>query len=194
MGSYYFALSSLPYLSFTGDRYPAEEEFLEVASQWCEEGDYALLVTAGLEPGGDEAVHPLVLKFHHWEMGLRNELVRQRAANLQRDGQGFVHRDEIGDDFTARSGLSEAVRNAVQAESPLKADEALDRLRWQHLDELEVGQFFNIEQMIVYYLRLQILLRRGSFTVDQGREAFNGHYESVHARMQESQKFNGEQA
>jgi hypothetical protein len=194
LGSYYYAMASLPFLRLDGDQYPEAEEFLEVARDSVSAGDLSVIRTSSIDPAAGSAPHPLVEKFHQWEMGLRNELVRQRAAELQRDGQDFIRRSAGGDDFSARSGLTESVRSALQNDSPLKADEALDEMRWAYLEELEVGQFFNLEQMIVYYLKLQILLRRRSLTRAAGTEAFDGHYEAVHERMQQSQNIHGEQA
>jgi hypothetical protein len=193
MSSYYYAMSSLPYLRLDGDQYPSREEFLETARDAADEDDFRVISSSNLDPADGPAPHPLVEEFHRWETGLRNELVRQRAAALERDGQAFVRRVDTGEDFTARSGLAEAVRAAVQAASPLKADESLDEMRWQYLEELEVGHFFTIEQMIVYYLKLQILLRRRSLTSEAGLEAFTGHYETVHSRMQQTQDIHGEQ-
>jgi hypothetical protein len=204
VASYYYAAASLPYLKFDGDKYPDLDEFLQVISDWGDDADLDIIRASSLSPQGDSddssdeqaqrIVHPVVARFYEWETGLRNELVRQRAAERNRDGQPFIHRDSSGDDFTARTGLAEAVRSAIQASTPLEADELLDRMRWQFLDELEIGQFYNLDQMIVYYLRLQILLRRRSLTEDSGQQAFSGHYEAVHHQMQEIQNVNGEQA
>ncbi len=194
MSSYYYALASLPYLRFDAERIPSEGEFLDVARSWCSDRDFAVIAASSLDPLGSESSHPLVKRFLNWETGLRNELVRQRAAELERDGQENIRRGENGDDYSARSGLADSVRASIQAETPLRADEMLDELRWSYIEDLEVGHFFTIEQMLTYYLKLQILLRRRSLTVERGREAFADHYRAVRAHMQESQKLHGEQA
>lgn len=193
MGSYYYAVASLPYLTFETEDVPGREEFLEICRQWGTESDLEILSRITLEPDAP-GLHPILDRYQRFETGLRNELVKQRSQHLQRDPQDYIHSDKTGDDHTAVSGLSEQVRAAVQAPTPLKADEILDRLRWQFLDELEIGQFFNVQQMIVYYLRLQILLRRNSLTKETGREEFDGHYQKVRSQMQEIQNDNGVQA
>lgn len=193
MSSYYYALASLPYLQFEGDRYPELEDFIEISQKWGSANESLLLEDISLEPDL-ETLHPLLKRYAQWEVGLRNELVRQRAALQERDGQAFIVRDQGGDDYSVRSGLSEAVRTALNAESPLKADEILDQLRWNFLDELEVGHFYDLEQMIVYVLKLHILLRRRAMTRDAGRASFERHYSAVRERMEQSQNMNGEQA
>ncbi len=141
----------------------------------------------------DPSIHPVLRSFYTWEVGLRNELLRQRSQRLARDGQQYIRKNESGDDFSARSGLSERVRNILGSGTALDSDQALDGLRWEFLDQLEVGQFFNPGQMIVYYLRLQIVVRRKSLTRKTGRESFAGHYAAVRGQMNAIQNFDGEQ-
>lgn len=195
MGSYYYAVATLPYLRLDSDRHPSLEEFHELCERWCPAEDLKIILDSALENVSLESdeVHPIVLKYYRWEAGLRNELIRQRAQKLQRDAQAMIQTTESGDDFSARSGLSEAVRTIMSAPNALAADEALDAIRWEYLSELEVGQYFNLEQMLVYYIRLQILVRRNSLTIEAGAESYTAHYEAVREQMNTTQKFDGEQ-
>jgi hypothetical protein len=70
-------------------------------------------------------------------------------------------------------------REAFGQESPLQAEELLNRARWSYLDELEVGHYFDIEKILVYALRLQILARKALFEEDKGVEMFQKVYAEV---------------
>jgi len=70
-------------------------------------------------------------------------------------------------------------REAFVQESPLQAEDTLNRARWSYLDDLEVGHYFDIEKILVYALRLQILERKALFDEEKGREMFEKIYAEV---------------
>ena len=76
-------------------------------------------------------------------------------------------------------GTAEIAREAAAQESPLAAEELLNRARWSFLDDLEVGCFFTIEKLIIYYLRLQILERKSLFNKEAGTERYKSIYQSI---------------
>ena len=83
--------------------------------------------------------------------------------------------------------LAEIARHLLALDSPLAADEELDRLRWRFLEELAFGHYFDLETLVIYRLKLRILERRARFDpatgaalldrmlaqgAERGREAF----------------------
>ena len=56
------------------------------------------------------------------------------------------------------------------AASPMDADEMLEIARWRRLESLEHGQYFNLEWLALYCLKLQIMERRGSFDMQIGMD------------------------
>jgi hypothetical protein len=70
-------------------------------------------------------------------------------------------------------------REAYAQDSPLQAEDTLNRARWGYLDELEVGHYFDIEKILVYALRLQVLARKALFDADRGRELFDKVYSEI---------------
>lgn len=177
MGSYFYVLAGLPFLEFESGRFPDLRDFLETCRLFLTDADQRVMESVKVEPETEGAWHPLLLRFWHWEIGLRNELARQRAELLGREAQ--IRLNDMGSDCTAIAGLRDSLKGIMQSESPLKVDEELDRLRWQYLDEIAAGQYFNLQQLIVYYLRLQILQRRQSLTSDSGREIYQDHYNNI---------------
>ena len=187
MGSYYYAIASLPFLEFTSDLLPDPEDIFSLVAICGSAEDARIIRRAKIEPDFIHPADPLLKRFWRWENGLRNELARQRAQTLNKEV--LVHRDDAGSDGTAVAGLSDALKVVMQSDSPLEADEGLDRLRWSYLDELEIGQFFNLQQMIIYYLRLQILHRRRMLIADGGKKHYEAHYKIIYQQYQ-----NGAQA
>ena len=48
----------------------------------------------------------------------------------------------------------------------------MNRGRWQFLEDIELGHDFDLERLLVYSIKLQLLERRESLTVEKGEERF----------------------
>ncbi len=207
MSRYYYLISTLPLLSLDAERHPDRNEFLDLCARELTPGDRALLLQARLDPaaiqaepeaaagpaadvaggldadprlgdGSPEASAWLTLRrWINWERCLRDELVRLRAQALGVEGSRYLR------PASYIAGAVEAARSAASAENPLAAEAVLDRARWAQLDELEVGHQFDLAQLIIYALRLELLDRRAQMTSDRGRSSFESWYEgAVHDR------------
>jgi hypothetical protein len=67
----------------------------------------------------------------------------------------------------------------VEEQGPKQAEELLDRFRWRILDDLEVGHYFDLKKLMVYYLKAQILWRRDLFDRERGMEILRRTYEAI---------------
>ncbi len=181
MSSYYYILASLPHLTFESEHIPEPAVFLDLCRLFLSESDMRIVESATLYPHAEApaetAAVPLLEKFRHWEIGLRNELAKQRSQILNREAA--IRLNDEGSDCTAVSGLADSVKLIMQSATPLEADIGLDRLRWQYLDELGSGHYFNVQQLIVYYLRVRIRIRRDRLTADSGIAAYNEQMNGV---------------
>jgi len=65
----------------------------------------------------------------------------------------------------------------VREGDPLTVEKNLLLWRWQFLDSLEFGHYFDLEFLIMYYLRLQILKRLFTFNKKIGREKYQQYLE-----------------
>ena len=108
-----------------------------------------------------------IRRFFRWDRGIRNVLVRLRAKSLGLEPDEFI-RDGIVDH--SQELLAE---EAFNADSPLMAEEILNKARWRCLDELEFGHYFDIERLVVFFIKLQILERTSSFDAEVGMERLN---------------------
>lgn len=184
MGQYYYTVASLPMLAFEAERFPHIDEFLDLCNRTMSDRDFEILRRALLLPTPDETSHNALLqKWYELEVGLRNELVRQRAAQLNRDEQRYLRRSAGGNDYRGGLGIADVARDAISQETPLKSEMVLIRHRWTVLEELEAAHHFDLEALIVYYLKLQLLWRKQTINREDGTNVFERTYETVRAAV-----------
>ncbi|HUT26037.1 MAG TPA: DUF2764 family protein [Sumerlaeia bacterium] len=99
------------------------------------------------------------------ETRLRNALARRRAAARGLDPLPFLRDDEGSD-----SAIERAAAEAMAADDPLRRELALDRFRWQTLDDLAWPEPFGASALFAFALKLQIADRWRRLTVERGRE------------------------
>ena len=140
------------------------------------EGDYSLLAEADLtwRPGQQTAA-ALLASWWRFDRSLHNELVKLRASKRGEEAERYLQGE------TEMFAAQDLARIAFSQESPLQAEAMLNRARWSYLDELELGHYFDLEKLIIYYLRLQILERKNSFNREKGTANFQTIYQSVTA-------------
>ena len=56
--------------------------------------------------------------------------------------------------------------------------------RWEKLDGLSVGHYFDIDWLVVYMLKLLVLERNGKMTKEEGAERFNDFYSRMVETLQ----------
>lgn len=174
MNLYYSLVASLPLLTNRTDP-PVDEDYFMAScyAQLSPEG-CSILEQCSLAPS-DEAgcVHPVLAEWWEWETSLRNELTFVRSEKMGLEPERWLRGDgEIG-------AFRELVGHAVQAKTPLEAEEMLNDARWEFLDSLEVGHHFDLEFLILYRLKLQIASRRRLFTPEGGAEEYRSIYSGV---------------
>lgn len=176
MSQYYYAVASLPLLAYEMEKPYSTDAFLLLCREQLSERDYSLLADAGLtwQPG-QQATTALLASWWRFDRSLRNELVKLRAAKRGEEAEKYLQGE------TGVFAAQDLARNAFSQESPLQAEEMLNRARWSYLDELELGHYFDLEKLIIYYFRLQILERKNSFKREKGTENFQTIYQSVTA-------------
>ncbi len=169
MSQYYYAAASLPFLIYDGEQNMSSSAFLQLCQEQLSSADYDVLTQAGLaDPSSLEKIGNALLRhWRAWETVLRNELVALRAQKQGTEGEKYSRPVTV--DILE---VQELARNAVSQESPLTAEEILNRARWSFFDELEVGHYFDIERLIIYYLRLLLLERKALFDKEKGTERF----------------------
>lgn len=178
MSQYYYLVATLPMLFYQTDRALPREEFLELCRPQMSKADFRVLSEAVLAVRGTPKSGCAVLdRWRCWETALRNELVKLRARRKSVEPAG--HLAEGGELI----GLSEIARQAFAEGSPLAAEDLLNQARWEYLDQLEVGHYFDLSRLVLYSLRLQLLERKRRLT---DRERGNANFQTQYASITHS--------
>lgn len=172
MGNYYYTVAALESISL-GEKAPiSEDKFLQFAEDTMDARDYQVLLRSrwGLtEPTGSSFADRIL----SWEKELRLELAKARILKLGLDSAPALPASDGND------SLLEQVRAVMALDSPLDAERFLDNLRWDFLENIGACHFFDLEALVVYYLKLQLALRQEKFQEELGRESFEKAYAAV---------------
>ncbi len=180
MSQYYYLVATLPFLLYESEEFISSDEFLERCAQHCTASDFAVLQAVRYRPEHAETSDIALLNdWYMFERGLRNALARLRGAALNEDVEKYLRVADDGGDGTHVGRVEELARNALAESSPLRAEQALQLARWQMLDQLEAGHFFDLEKLIAYLLKLRLLERNRKFNREDGIRVFEKTYEKI---------------
>jgi len=90
----------------------------------------------------------------NFEIALRNELARARSARKKIDSLKFLRLPD-----SAQAEISHLAMAAYRSISILEAEKILDQGRWNFLENLSIGHYFDFDYLLVYALKLKILER-----------------------------------
>jgi hypothetical protein len=165
---YYYIMSSLPFLHFDTDPPLSYSQLTELCIPWLGEKDLIQFQSARLdieniavETVGQGTLQRWVL----FENSLRNELVVLRTQRTGIPSEGHIRKDMPWD-----PSVVWLERDALKDMSPLEAEVALLEVRWEFISDLETGHYFDLDALIIYALRIQILERLKRFDLAKGIE------------------------
>lgn len=155
MRQYYYLISSLPMLEFNMKMPFTYNDFILQCEEQLEGSDLAAIKRSSISPpeSCDER-SSMLRKWKTFDMCLRNELARHRSSKLSKDPSKHIRGEECSDLF-----ISSFARWAVNEDLSIETELAIDRIRWQKIEELKQGHYFDIDNLIAYALQLQILER-----------------------------------
>ncbi|MBM3246649.1 MAG: DUF2764 family protein [Candidatus Omnitrophica bacterium] len=152
---YIYLIAGLPFLRFGQDAPFSFSVFLQKCADLIPEKDLEILKAISL---GTESLyldkHPALKQRYLFERALRNELVKIRASRKKIDAANYLRGDGYVEPW-----LSHIAINAYRNPSPIEAEKILDAARWQFLDELSLGHYFDLEYLVAYAYKLLILER-----------------------------------
>jgi hypothetical protein len=161
MDKFYYIIAQLPTLRFDQEAPLSIEDFMMESRKWMSRRDFRLLSdvdfgnVAWMDDGGLKR-YGAWKRFRDYEHSLRSKLAQWRKARLGQDA-----------DKSKRVDLPLA-----EDGNPLEVEKRLLHQRWLYIDELERGHNFDLEYLILYYIRLQILERVSLFSKEEGMRAF----------------------
>ena len=94
-------------------------------------------------------------KWHAFDMALRNELVKLRASRHKLEPEKYLRPS-----FQyVEPQIIHTALNAQRSPSPMEGERILDAARWQKLEELALGHYFDMDFLFTYAQKLLILAR-----------------------------------
>ena len=166
MPAYYiYLISSLPMLHF-GMKLPFSfKEFIARCQQLIPEEDLRIIEFASIAGSYPEApANATLKKWQEFDIALRNELVKIRAPRKKIDPLKYLRPDNIGHLQAAQIAI-----HAHRIPSLIESEKALDQGRWDFLDGLSLGHYFDIDFLITYAHKLLILERWEKIIQGAGR-------------------------
>lgn len=158
MNDYYvYLISSLPMLQF-GMKPPfSYERFTQACVGFIPEEELALLqsLPAITEKPYSGQTKSVLDKWYEFDRDLRNELVKIRASRKKIDPHKYLRPD----DGYVEPYITHSALHAHRNPSVLESEKILDQERWNKLEEMALGHFFDFDFLIVYALKLTLLLR-----------------------------------
>ncbi|MFA4889293.1 MAG: DUF2764 family protein [Candidatus Omnitrophota bacterium] len=153
---YPYLVSSLPMLSFGAKPPFSFTAFLGQCQQRIPDEDYALLESLP-QVNFDNCAALKIEVIKEWlafDTALRNALAAGRASRKHRDPVLYLRPCAICD--LSLEHLAQAV---LRTPLFLDAERMLDQARWNKLEELSLGHYFDLPVLIIYGYKLLILLR-----------------------------------
>ncbi|MFH1553232.1 MAG: DUF2764 family protein [Candidatus Omnitrophota bacterium] len=154
---YYYLVASLPFLKFAQEPPISKSVFLAECEKWLAPEDMRAVLSMDLTSwdvrGEDTAV---IRQWKNFDRALKEDLSHIRAAKKSHE------------DYRA----PEALRGVTELETPLAMEQALEKIRWDFLEEKSAGYFFDVNGLALYFLKLQILQRLAGFDKDRGESTF----------------------
>lgn len=102
----------------------------------------------------DKKYSPLLKGWKSFDTTLRNEIVKFRAHKKSIDPHQYIRGENLQDPFIAKF-----VHWVTNEQAPFEAEISLDRYRWEKIEELSRGHYFDIDFLVAYALKLKILER-----------------------------------
>lgn len=158
MDKYYYFVTQLPHLAFGQELQITRRYFLEEARKWLSENDYQCMIQTNINEYSLQSniSSKLLCNYIIFEYELRKELTFWRTEQ------------KVGRDYKSIIFPSALVKEG----NPLEVERNLMFFRWKYIDELETEHYFDLDAIIAYFLKLQILERLFSFDKEKGKAKF----------------------
>ena len=162
---FFYFISSLPALNFSEKPPFSYEAFLQYAATLLSKDEVKLLASLKLYKAELPKDSPQVVKaWQEEEVYLRNELSVLRARKLRKDAEKWKKESDL---FS--SWQQKRLEEIMALPDAWEKEKALNFLRWQKLDDLQAGHYFDLRALIIYALKLQIIEKQNTLDEEKGK-------------------------
>ena len=159
---YYYLVPSLPTLKPDDSENMSGDVFLQTCSQFLNAVELESLRQSTIDNFASQTPNTVFSQWQQWETDLRNQLIVLRCQKLGLDPERFTRSGE------AYVRISQPVKEAFAARNPLETENSLHKLRWAYLNDMERSYLFDLNYLIIYYVKLQLIERRKKHRLDRG--------------------------
>jgi len=152
---YFYFISSLPTLHFQSKPVFGFKNFLARAMEFIPQEHFLILSRLPAVADYPQAgTWKLIGDWVSFDTALHNEVAKVRAGKKHIEADRYLRPDGY-----VSATLAQTAATICRQPSLNEQEKMLDRVRWEYLDELAVGHFFDLEYLIVYAYKLMILER-----------------------------------
>lgn len=173
---YYYTVAALPALRFDDPPVFDRARFLEQCAVEVSPRDIAAILGARLWPAAADTAPTagVMTRYRALVLDLQRYIAGGRAAKMGWDAADLPRASG------AEPSLADVARALVADDDPARAEYSLLRFLWSVLDDLEVGHYFDLDILILYHLRLQLVERRLTIANQEaGQAEFKRQYNTV---------------
>ncbi|AAX17436.1 MULTISPECIES: DUF2764 family protein [Borrelia] len=176
LSPYYYVMSSLPYLDLKIGKGGSISGFFDNIEIALSREDFLCLkdLSESRFARGNLKVIDQFLEFE--------EMMRYTLATIRAEKLGFS-RDVYLESSYFSSYYLGILKPLCLKENPFEVELGLDMLKWQFLTELEVGNDFNFEKLVIYLLKLMLVSRRSLFIEEIGEKNFDDICQKLSMQM-----------
>lgn len=172
----YYLISQLPSLDGISENTPlpiTEERFMELCQRFLSKKAQGELKKLTLLPpkAAEKSTSTLIEQWNEGERKLRLALGKLRADKMNKSF------DAENNSFSP--ALLQAVRTAIEIESPIEAENFLNGYRLDFLESLRPMDSFSEDFVFYYGLKLKIIERVRKFDKTSGETAYRNIYKSI---------------
>ena len=162
---YYYLVSSLAYLEFEKLPPITKSEFLNECKKWLGANEFKKLTCISINNIEIHPEDPEVIKdWKAFDRALREDL-----GEIRKMRKKSVHEK-----------IPSELMGVFDEPTPLLMERKLEKMRWDFIEEKEFGYHFDMNTLILYFLKLQILERLARFDEKKGRARFESLSEVMH--------------
>ena len=184
---FFYFISSLPLLRFGEKVSFTYESFLLFSRTCLSETETEMLAGLQLYPSQSMAgALPVLKQWHEAETYLRNLLAAARARKLKKEGARWQQESDV---FSAT--LIKRVDEIMTLPNAWEKEMSLDLIRWQKLEELNAGHFFDFTTVVLYGLRL-LILEKHRLRDEEAGSRFAAELVEAGLQQAESQRIDAE--
>ncbi|MFC1569595.1 DUF2764 family protein [bacterium] len=157
MTKYVYLIAQLPALAYDKPSYMNVSMFLEEANKWMSKRDLEKLKNVSFKDSEVDEKHSKTLR-----------IVQQFGKQIRQDLGQWRQSKKKGAEYKPESFPVSIVKEG----NPLEIEKKLLYLRWQFIESMELDHHFDLDLLMLYFLKLQILQKLSEYNKDKGMERF----------------------